>query len=141
MNIIKLLTPNYLFDAVPGLNFAYAWPLYIFFGLVIGLSFYVKSYLKNRPNHKLESRFFGNIPSRMREFGILGLFVTFLRDQNIPYLGMRAWIMIVLLGMLAYAIYIARNYKKNISLAIALTNKKTVEDKYVPKAKKKLKRA
>jgi len=72
----------------------------------------------------------------MREFGILGLLVTFLRDQNIPYLGMRIWIILVLISCLLYGIYVLRNYTKNFNLALALTHTKKVEDKYVPKTKR-----
>jgi len=136
MNLLQLLTPAYLFEPYPGSTFSYGLPLYLFFAVVIILSFFVAKYLNSRPLRKLESRFLGAIPNRMRELSVLGLLFTFTRDQNVPYFGMRAGIVLIFLLALAYAIYTWRNYKKNFPLVMALSKNKKVEDKYIPKPKK-----
>lgn len=137
MDLLQLFNPSYTFNSVPGAEFAYRWVAYGFFALLFAVSFYVRLYLSKRPHAKVERSFFSGLPSRMREFAVLGLVFTFFRDQNIPYMGMRAWILLIVLGFIVYLLYIWRDYRKNFPLRLAtLSTAKKVEDKYLPKRKK-----
>lgn len=135
MDLLKLFSPNYLFASVPGSEFHYNWLAYAFFVLLFVGSFFVLSTLKKRPHARVEESFFGGVPYRMREFAIVGLIFTFFRDQNIPYLGMRIFLILIGLCLLGYAIWIFRNYKKHFHLRLAQTDIKHEEDKYKPKRK------
>lgn len=137
MDLLKLLNPDYLFASVPGSEFEYRWVVYAFFILLFAGSFWAHKFFAKRPHARVEHEFFGGVPHRMREFALLGLLFTFFRDQNVPYLGMRALLMLMGLIMLAYAIWIFRNYKKNFAHRLAQQGSKKQEDKYLPKAKKK----
>lgn len=122
MNPFKLLNPSYLFDTRPGSEFMFFWPLlFVFVAIFIG-SFKVKA---------------SNIAARMREFSILGLILTFFRDQNIPFLGMRLWIVLLFVAALAYAVWIWKGIKK-AAMHQPIAEKKR-EDKYLPKKKSKKK--
>lgn len=136
MDLLKLFNPSYLFDAFPGSEFSLRMPIYAFFVLLILASFFIAKELHKRPYAKLESEFFAGIPSRMREFAILGLLFTFMRDQNVPYLGMRFLLVLTPLLLLAYLIYVWRNYQKNFALKLATKTEKKATDKYIPKKKR-----
>ncbi len=123
MNPFKLFDPSYLFDYRPGSTFMFFWPLLvIFLALFIG-SFKVKK---------------GNLATHFREFSILGLILTFFRDQNIPYLGMRVWLIALFVGALAYGVWYWKQMDKLDDLKPMMEEKKAV-DKYLPKKGKKKK--
>lgn len=136
MDLLKLLSPAYLFDAFPGSEFAFRWPVYGFFVLLIVLGFILPKLLKKRPQYKLEHEFFGGIPYRLRELAVLGLIFTFFRDQNVPYLGMRIWIILIGVAMFIYLVYVWRNYKRNFNVKLVFKQGEKEEDKYLPKKKK-----
>ena len=137
MNPFKLFLPNYLFNPMPGYYFMYFWPLLIFFVLLFALSFKAKKYIASLPNKEINLKLLGGVPSRMREFALIGLLLTFLRNENIPYLGMRVWLVLLLLLFVAYIAYIAWNYEKNFHIKVIQAARQTVTDKYRPQAKKK----
>lgn len=136
MDLLKLFNPSYLFDAFPGSDFGLRVPVYLFFVFLIAASFYVSSALAKRPHAKLEYEFFGGIPYRMREFAVLGLIFTFMRDQNVPYFGMRFFLVLIPLLLLIYLVYAWRSYQKNFALKLASKTNKSTEDKYIPKKKR-----
>lgn len=121
MNPFKLFDPSYLLDYRPGSTFMFFWPL-----LVILLAIFVGSFKVKK----------GNLATRMREFSILGLILTFFRDQNIPYLGMRIWLVLLFLGAVAYGVWYWKQMDKLDDLKPMMEEKKAV-DKYLPKKKKK----
>lgn len=137
MNLLQLLNPAYLFDAYPGSEFNLRFVVYGFFILTFISSFFVSRALAKRPLAKIETEFFGGLPYRLREMAILGLIFTFFRDQNVPYLGMRAWLLIWPFLLLAYSVYIWKNYKKNFTSRLTSKQNKKMEDKYKPKKKRK----
>lgn len=124
MNIspFKLFDPGYLFDPRPGSDFFYFRPLLIFFVAVFLASF------------KLKQR---GLAARMREFSLLGLLFTFLRDQNIPYLGMRFWIVLIFLAAVIYSVWHWKQAEKQAELKPMVTERRDTMDKYLPKKKKK----
>lgn len=136
MDLIKLFSPAYLFDAFPGSEFGLRWLVYGFFVLMLTAGILLPKWLKERPQAKIEAEFFGGIPYRLREFAALGFLFTFFRDQNVPYFGMRVWMLVVVAGLLVYLIYTWRNYQKNFALRLAAKSEKKVEDKYKPKKKR-----
>ncbi len=136
MDPLKLLNPDYLLDVTPGPTFLYFWPLLIFFVLVFALSFKVKPFMGSKPNAKLLMEFFGGVPSRMREFALLGMLLTFFRNEDIPYLGMRVLFLLLFVLALSYAFWSWRNYKKHFHEQAERSEAKSFEDKYLPKPKK-----
>ncbi|MFT7184300.1 MAG: hypothetical protein ACI9QC_000639 [Oceanicoccus sp.] len=139
MDLFKLFSPAYLFETTPGYNYAYNWPFLIFFILLFVASIKVHELLKNRPKAKLENPFFGGIPVIMRWFAVIGILFNFFRDQNIPFLGMRIWILLTFISMFAYAIFIWRRYELKFEESASKKTMNSFEDKYLPKAKKKKK--
>ncbi len=137
MDLLKLFSPAYLFQTFPGTEFGLRWVVYAFFVLMFIAGWMLPKYLKKRPQAKLEHEFFGGIPTRIMEFSVLGLIFTFLRDQNIPYLGMRVWMIAVVLLLLVYLLYVWRNYRKNFALKLVTKQSRKTEDKYLPKKKRK----
>lgn len=121
LNPLKLLNPSYLFDPRPGITFLYFWPLLVFFVLVFFASFFVKQ---------------GPIPSRLREFSVIGLLLTFFRDQNIPYLGMRFWLVLLFLAAIAYGVYLWREKKRQAALKPIVEKREDQFEKYLPKRKR-----
>lgn len=140
MNPFKLLSPSYLFNPNPGPNFMYFWPLLILIVLVFFGSWKVKDLIKQHRNPKVAWELLGGIPTRMREFALLTLLFTFMRNENIPYLGMRCWIVIVFLAAAVYGVYVWQNYKKNYLKMVRESKIQNIEDQYIPKAKKKRKK-
>lgn len=124
MNPLKLFSPRYLFDSTPGPEFGLFWPTVVLFILIFLGSFFVKG-----QQHKLAAR--------VREWTGIGFLLLFFRDQNVPYLGMRFWL--VLWGVLLITFLIWKHLqKKTQAEAIVRTaSERSAVDKYLPKAKKK----
>lgn len=125
MNPFKIFDPSYLFDTRPGSDFMYFWPLLVIFVAVFAGSFKVKQ---------------AHLASAMRWFSFLGLCLTFTRDQNIPWLGMRLWFVLLFLAALAYGVWYWKQMDKMAEMKPMKEEKKKA-DKYLPKKKKKTKKA
>lgn len=135
MDLMKLFSPAYLFSTFPGPDFSLRYPVYGFFALLLVAGFFLPRYLRKRPQAKVEHEFFGGIPYRLAEFGVVGLILTFFRDQNVPYLGMRVWLLATVAFLLVYLIWIWRNYQKNFASRLVAKQGKKQDDKYKPKKK------
>ena len=131
MNPLKLFQLSYLFDKFPGPGFIYFWPLLIFFAITFIGSFPLKKKFPKLPEH---------IPGRIREFSLLGLLLTFLRDQNVPLFGMRFWLVFFFILMAVYALWSWRKYKIGLREEAKAKIKSEVKDKYLPTAKKRKKK-
>jgi hypothetical protein len=140
MNPFKLFELSYLLDETPGFSFAYFWPLLVFFLTVFLLSFTVNKRLHRGKNPKLRMYFFGGIPSRMREFAMLGIFLSFLRDQNIPWLAMRLWLVLLFLSTIVYAVILWKHYEKGFEDKVKTKELTKEADKYLPSSSKRKKR-
>ena len=137
MDPLKLLNPSYLFDTTPNPQFLYFWPLVVLFILIFIGTFALPILLKKKLKHP---DLLASMPARFREFALLGLMLTFLRDQSIPYVGMRIWIILLFALMIAYLIWMYRKYKKEASVTVIKRVFKETTDKYLPKSKKKKKK-
>jgi phosphotransferase system glucose/maltose/N-acetylglucosamine-specific IIC component len=124
MNPFKLFDPSYLFETRPGSEFMFFWPLLVIFVAIFAGSF----------NKKVK-----NFASAMRWFSFIGLCLTFTRDQNIPYLGMRLWFVVLFLAAVAYGIYAWKQMNKKAEMKPVKEAKKAA-DKYLPKKKRKSKK-
>jgi phosphatidylglycerophosphate synthase len=140
MNPFKLLDPSYLFDATPGETFMYFWPLLILFIAIIIASFQVRKAISRHRNPKVAYKLLGSIPTIMREFAVIGLLLTFLRNEDIPWLGMRAWLIVLFLLMAVYGIWKYKSYHKNYLKLLRKEKVQIVEDQYMPTCKKKRKK-
>lgn len=137
MDLFKLFDLAYLFEPTPGYNYSYNWPFLVLFILIFAASIKVGDYLKHRPKAKMEAPFFGGIPSFMRWFSFIGLLLNFFRDQNIPYIGMRVWLLLLFLSLPVYIAYVWRRYELKFEESVSKKALDSVEDKYLPKPKKK----
>lgn len=140
MNPFKLFDPSYLFDSIPGETFLYFWPLIIFYIIAFAASFKVKELISKRKNPKLAAQYFGGFTMRLREFTIVGAILAFARNENIPYLGMRFWTVLLIATFIIYGIWLWRRYELNFEASVISKKKKTVIDKYKPQPKKKKKK-
>jgi hypothetical protein len=131
MKFLQLLKPDYLFDPTPGTEFAYFLPLMIAGGVIF------LGTLLFRAKHASH-----NWPARVREWAFFFMLVVFFRDQNIPYLGSRiAMVLMVLIG-LVYGIWAWRHERYRLRLAeevnvIRAAKKARAVDPYLPKKKRK----
>lgn len=124
MNPFKLFDPAYLFDTRPGSEFMFFWPLMVLFIAVFVGSFKVKQ---------------AHMATAMRWFSVIGLGLTFTRDQNIPWLGMRLWFVVLFLAALAYGVWYWKQADK-VAEQKPMKEEKKKADKYLPKKKKKTKK-
>ena len=124
MNPFKLFDPSYLFDTRPGSEFMYFWPL-----LVLFVAIFVGSFNK-------KAKKFASV---MRWFSVIGLGLTFTRDQNIPWLGMRLWFVVLFLAALAYGVWYWKQMDKMAEMK-PMNEEKKQADKYLPTKKKKTKK-
>ncbi len=137
MNPLKLLNPSYLFNPSPSQSFLYFWPMLILFTLIFFSGWYVKQYIRKLPNPAISWELLKNVPTRIREFALLGLLLTFFRDQDIPWFGMRFWTILLFALMAFYAYKTRENYIKGMAVKLSISHKEQVLDKYLPKPKKK----
>lgn len=122
MNPFKLFDLSYLLNTRPGSEFMYFWPLLILMGLAFAGSFFLRK---------------KELAARLREFSILALFWTFFRDQNIPYLSMRLWMVLLVVLALGYGLWYWKKSLEKEEVVLEEDPKKKTLKKYLPKKKKK----
>jgi hypothetical protein len=137
MNPFLLFNPNYLFDTTPGASFLFFWPLLVFFLAVFIFSFRANKWIHHMRNPKITLKFLGGIPSRMREFAFFGILLTFFRDQNIPWLGMRFLIIALFILAVLYGAWTWMSYNKHFHSKVLASKRKIATDIYLPQPKKK----
>lgn len=132
MNLLKQLI-----DPTPGSEFPLFWAFAILFVLLFLGSFRLRKLFPQSLSHSMQNYVFGGTPARLREFAGLGLLWTFFRDQNLPYLSMNLWLLVLVLGAVAYTAWVFKNYKKTLELmARGTTKNKPQVDPYKPRKKK-----
>ena len=105
---------NYLFDITPGPDFRYTWPLLIIgAGLIIASIFFQNYYRKRKKIDIAFKKIFANVSSAMLTFGLLILFFTGVRYQNIPYFAMRLWLALTLVTLLYTIYHFAQKYRSD----------------------------
>ncbi|MBI4127102.1 hypothetical protein HY463_00165 [Candidatus Peregrinibacteria bacterium] len=109
----------------------------VLFVLLFCASWYAKKYIHTLPNPAISSELLKRVPARIREFALLGLLLTFFRDQDIPWFGMRFWTILLLVLMAFYAYKMRENYIKGMEVKLSISHKEQVLDKYLPRPKKK----
>lgn len=132
--ITKIFSFSYLFKLVPPAKFQYYWILLIFFLTIficslilnkkIRKNFILKKLLKKKLNH-------------LKILGIIGLILLFCRYTQIPYLSMRAGLLIIILAIIyviARSIYV---YQKEYPHHVQHFIDKKEKNKYLPQQKKK----
>lgn len=132
MNLLKQLI-----DPTPGSEFPLFWTFAILFILLFIGSFYLHKLFPKSLSPAMQNYVFGGSPARLREFSALGLLWTFFRDQNIPYLAMNLWpVLLILLG-LTYDVWVFKTFRKTLELmSRGVTKNKPQVDPYKPRKKK-----
>lgn len=127
MNPLKLLDPSYLFNFNPGSDFLYFWPLFVFYIIAFFSSWYIKKRIPKATRIYL----------RVREFVIIGLVLTFLRNENIPFFGMRFWTVLLFILAGIYFHFAWKKYQNDIEMVKVIHKKEDTLDKYLPRPKRK----
>ncbi len=137
MNPLKLLYPSYLFDTLPGQQFAYLWVCIAFFSLLVALGQYLRIYISKSPNKKILKKLLHNVTGRLNWIAFTGLLFVYFRHENLPFLAMRVWIVAIMIGTLVYIWKIWEKFNKVLPTELNKGDKKDDSLKYMPKAKKK----
>ena len=136
----KLLTLQYYFAVRPSPDFNFT-KITLAIGLLffiggIALNFYRKKYLQQ---NKILKKILRAYPGLLQTYGLIILALLLIREVGIPYLSMRIW-WIVLIAFIIYSItqFLLKFKKKYHSLTIK-AQKRTKQNKYLPKKKKRRK--
>ena len=140
IDLFKLFNPDYLFAMRPGNTFLYAWPMLILFLALFAFSWPLAKHFNKSKHPRITKELLGGIPVRMREFAFLGMGLLFLRAENVPFVGMRVWLILLFVAGLVYAAWVWRRYELSIEQKIEHKQTKKVVDKYRPQPKKKSKK-
>jgi len=136
MDLSRLFDLNYLFDPTPGAQFSLVWWVIGFWVLVfiLGLSLYAISY--NKKGDRVYRKLYKNWSSYLIYWSLIGIVITWLRDQNIPYIGMRAVLVLYILFFLLLTVRKLLFDKKHIPKIKHSHLTKSHKSKYLPGRKK-----
>ena len=135
MNPFKFFAPSHLLQVSPGSHFALVWVFFLLFGLLFLASFFLKKIFDSKKIHQWA------LEPRLREFALLGLLWGFFRWQNIPYLSMRLWLLLIALAYFFHFVWVIWGPQEEQEDKNALRKARaSVTDPYLPKPKKKSKR-
>lgn len=132
----KLFHSDYLFTKTPPADSDYRY-LVILFGVLIVIAVSSWVYFAKK---KKQLSLWGNIQGRVFNLflyiGIIGLVLIFFRWQEIPYVGSRFFLIILLVAFLLWAAYVMF-YRFIIFKELLANNKKKEEfEKYLPSSRK-----
>lgn len=108
--------------------------------LLIAIGQYIRTYIRAHHHKKILKRLYPGIAGKLALMAALGFMFLFFRHENIPYLALRPFLIIILIVSLYYlgkSVYI---YIKVLPKEIAKKEKKESFDKYLPTPKKKKKK-
>ena len=138
--MLQLLSPSYLFDTLPGSEFKYFWVCIVFFLALIVFGQYLRAYIKNSPHKKILKRLYPGVAGKFLTLALFGYLFLFFRYENIPYLAMRFFLVLIIVWALYYIGMIVYKFVKNFPEKVAKKERTETHDKYLPKQKKKKKR-
>lgn len=130
----KFFSLNFIFDIYPQVihppTFYIIVALFILFFL-IGLVF---AFLisKKRKLDKINQKLYSKISNWGLWSGVIGLFISFLRYQRAPYIGMRFWTIAWLLFNFIWFLFILKFYLKDIPKLKKELKEKQEFEKYLP---------
>lgn len=110
IDIAHLFSGTYLFNTLPGpfLPWAFKVIATIFAAsIVLGLVF---KKLAEKSSYAPARKFFSKMDHFLVTMGTLGLIYTFFRQQSIYILSMPLWLLLLLVGSLVWAGFIAKYY-------------------------------
>lgn len=136
MSPSKLFSLSYLFDRFPGSAFLYMIPCIILFLVLIVGSFYLESWIRRHPLRPSLKLTLPHVGGRLRAFGIIGFVLLWIRYENLPFLSMRALLLLFFLSFLAYIAMCV--YRFNVVLPKKIEENKRLNKlkSYLPKKKK-----
>ncbi len=134
MNIVNLFHLDYWFYQPFIARGSALWLLVGGFLLLIvtGLIFKIVSQYQNDKPRKLVLKKFGSLGITM---GFLGLIWMFFRQENIPFLAWRFWLLLWAVAFAFWFYRLARYSLKRIPEIKAEEEKRAVMEKYLPKRK------
>lgn len=131
MNFSNFFDLSYLFKLNPGGRFSFYIPLIIFFGILAGLSFATKYYLRYKKDASLK-KLFKNVPKRLLQFAVFGFLLLIFRQQNIPLVSMRIVLILFLIGILVFIGKTAYDYWKVYPVLSKKEKARAEQKKYLP---------
>lgn len=126
----KFINLSYLTDATPDSDFQFLLTFAIFFGLLLlaGIVLAILAW-------KQKKTWQGPIGNWFRWFGIAGLFLTFARQQGLPFLSMRLLYYFLALGFFGWLTLIVRQLQRDQQLQAEKAKRYETFDKYLPRSR------
>ena len=129
-NLFKL---TYWFNPLPGPWVAeYLKIVYAFFGLLVIIAMVAWWLASKNKEDRLIMRFWGKVQHFGLTIGALGLLLAVIRQENIYFLSMPAWFLVLVLGaavwlyyIVKYIIYVVPQRRKEIE-------ERKLKEKYLP---------
>lgn len=129
----RFIELKYILSPTPGYNFKFFLPLIITFGLLIIVGAVGSYILKKR------EKFLKPIANRLLKFGLsiglTGLLLIFLRYENLPFLSMRIWLMLLAIVAIVWSILLIVFIISYLPRAKSNLAKQKVFQKYLPRKK------
>jgi len=129
----RLFQVKYLLTSLTDYNFKFLIPTLIIFSAIIILSLVGWFILKKR------ERVYQNLALQILTFGLtiglIGLALVFFRYESLPYLSMRAWMVILTLVFIVWGARIAIWSVTYLPKSLDYYNKRKDFEKYLPRAK------
>lgn len=136
MNLGKLFSLSYLFDRFPGSSFHYMIPCIVLFLVLIVGSFYLESWIRRHPLRSSLKTTLPHVVGRLRAFGIVGFVLLWIRYENLPFISMRALLLLFFLSFLAYVGMCVYRFKVILPKTIEENKRLNKLKSYLPKKKK-----
>ncbi len=129
----KFIQPNFIFDRYPAeihlLTLYVILGIFIFFFLV-GLLFAILA--SKKEGDKIMAKFFAKTANWGLWSGVIGLFITFLRYERAPYIGMRFWTLAWLIFNIIWLFFVLKYLIKDVPKLKAEREKRKEFEKYLP---------
>ncbi|MBI2453472.1 hypothetical protein HYV56_02085 [Candidatus Peregrinibacteria bacterium] len=129
--MLKLLDPRYLFGLDPGPSFSYYIHLIIFFAVIFIGGIVVRAIIV-RNKDKVLKKVMKRYPRKLYIVAGIGFFLIFMRNQGIPLLSMRIFLILNILGIFYIIGKTIYAYKKIYPLTAKKFKEKEEKTKYLP---------
>jgi hypothetical protein len=127
---------QFLIDPTPSVGFSVILPLLVAFAILFLIGILVSTIKKLKAIFWLEA-----IAQWLRWLGFLGLLFTFFLSQDVIYLAMPIWLVVLGFGFLVWLVAIVRNLRTVPQQLKQQTIRQETYDKYLPRPKQKRRKA
>ncbi len=111
-DLLRLLSPSYLFDVNPGSKFTLNLYLLIFFGLILLIGIIILVFIRVRKVNPPLKKILRTVPMRLEAFAIVGIFLVFFRLSAAYYLSMRFWLLVWFIVFIWYLVLLSNKIRR-----------------------------